>query len=241
MGLYLYDPRINVSTKTSYKYLEKLTGLTISGLSRAKTRGSKIKQINCYLSDGFPDIQKRREWYSKEKYTDEAWIPIEGSENKFMVSNYGRIKRIYKYKEGFILPYQRKGRGNLFVKVQCNGKYGEYKIGQLVAHHFIREPRPGESVIRKNGIITDDYVANLAYVTKEELGKKTGYKSKSKPVIQIDAKTGEVVQEYRSAREAGRKLFLSYQAVLDNCHGKTKVAGGMYKFRFLEDYEVEIA
>lgn len=48
------------------------------------------------------------------------------------------------------------------------------------------------------------------------------------------------IEEYRSAREAGRKTFLSYQAVLDNCNGKTKIAGGVYKFMFVSDYDREL-
>ncbi|MDH8003018.1 hypothetical protein [Bacillus cereus] len=67
-------------------------------------------------------------------------------------------------------------------------------------------------------------------------GKMTGGKSKGKPVIQLDMNTREVIDEFRSAREAGRRCFLSYQAVLDNCNHKSRTSGG-YIFMFAEEYE----
>jgi hypothetical protein len=33
---------------------------------------------------------------------------------------------------------------------------------------------------------------------------------------------GEVIACYRSAREAARRNYVSYQTVLDRCHNKTK-------------------
>lgn len=42
---------------------------------------------------------------------------------------------------------------------------------------------------------------------KGKLGKKTGFKSTSKPVVRLDKDTMEVLEEFSSVREAGRKCF----------------------------------
>lgn len=238
--IYLYDPRTNVTRKTTYEELEGITGRPKSSLMSARSRKGKLKAIDCYITDENTTIEQRREWYAKETYSDEAWLTIKGSGDQFKISNYGRLKRVYKTTEKFLLPFQRKGRGNLFIKCRYQGKYGEYKVGHLVAAHFIREKQPGENVIRKNGIITDDFVGNLEYASKEKLGKMTGYKSKSKPVVQVDVQTLEIINEFRSAREAGRKCNFSYQAILDRCNGKYPYRHDEITFMFEEDYERKV-
>src|SRR5690625_1110168 len=224
MAVYLYDPRSNTTSPTSYDELEGMTGYTRLSLISMRSKGQKLKTINCYIASEHTTVKDRYHWYSNEEHADEAWLLVRGSDNQFKVSNYGRVKRIYKSgKERFMMPFQRKGVGNLFVKAKFDGKYGDHKAGHLVAAHFIRDPKPGEAVIRKNGIITDDYVLNLEYVTNQELGRMTGYKSNSKAVVQLEEDTMELVNEYRSAREAGRNYFLSYQAILDRCNGVYKI------------------
>lgn len=238
--LMLYDPRTNVSTETDYDFLSELTGVKRAGLSSYKTRKRKIRSINCYLIDEKTTLKDRQQMYAKEKFPDENWVAVEGSERSFLVSNYGRFKRVYKNVDpGFIMPFMRKQCGNLFVKVDFQGIYKAYKVSHLVAYHYIGKPSPGISVRRKNGIRTDNFAGNLEYVSKQALGRDTGALSKSKPVIQLCKKTMQPIEEYRSAREAGRRTFTSYQTVLDNCNGKTKVAAGTYKFMFLDDYEAE--
>lgn len=234
--IYLYDPRTNVTSKTSYEDLYGITGMAKTNLAVYKSRKYKLRSINCYIIDKKVPLNQRREWYAKETYPDEAWKTIKGSDRKFLISNYGRVQRVYSYGTKFLLPYQRKGKGNLFVKTKFKDKYGEYKVGKLVAEHFIKELNPGENVIRKNGIITDDYVLNLDIVNNTKLGKMTGYKSNSKPVVQLDPDTLEVINEFRSVREAGRECYLSHEAVRHNCIGKSKTSGG-YIFMFADEYE----
>ncbi|MEK5524124.1 NUMOD4 domain-containing protein [Heyndrickxia sp. FSL W8-0423] len=236
MTLFLYDPRTNILSETSYQYLTELSGHSYESLASMKSRKRKIRSINCYLADDKTTIAQRKEWYEKEIYHNELWKQVHGSDGAFLISNYGRFKRVYLKHTGFLLPFLHKKSGHLHIKVMFNGIYKAYKVSQLVAFHYVGMPKPGQVLHHKNEIITDDYFANLEYIDKSKLGKKTGYKSKSKPVVQLDLKTLEVIDEFRSAREAGRKCFLSYQAILDNCNHKTKTSGG-YIFMFLDEYE----
>ncbi|WP_144608538.1 NUMOD4 domain-containing protein [Bacillus cereus] len=232
----LYDPRTNVLSETTYEYLVELTGMPKGSLMSYRSTGRKIKSINCYIAKEGLKVQQRREWYEKEKYHNETWKTIKGSDDMFLISNYGRFKRIGKKKTWFLLPILKKKTGYLEIKVKYKGVYKNYIIAQLVAAHFIGVPKQGESVRYKNGIKTDTFVSNLEYISKEKLGKLTGFRSRSKPVVQLDMKTKEIIGEFRSAREAGRKSYLSYQAVLDNCNHKSRTSGG-YIFMFADEYE----
>ncbi|MGG4200732.1 NUMOD4 domain-containing protein [Peribacillus frigoritolerans] len=235
--LYLYDPRTNISTETTYKELELLTGKSFSSLATHKSKKMKLSNINCFLSDHKTTVQQRKEWYVKEKYFNEVWKVIEGSDEKFLISNYGRFKRLYKRTDMILLPYLHKRSGNLMIKVQFKNKVKKYNISHLVAYHFVGNPKQGEVLHHKNLIKTDNYFVNLEFITNEKLGKKTGFKSSSKPVVRLDKDTMEVLEEYRSVREAGRKCFFSYQTVLDRCNKKSKPSDGNV-FMFAEEYEL---
>ncbi|GAA0491137.1 hypothetical protein GCM10008986_16500 [Salinibacillus aidingensis] len=233
----LYDPKTNLITETTYDYLEKLTGLTRGSLQSARSRGRKIGTIDCYILKPDTTVQQRKEWYSKIKYPDEHWQEIDGSDGEFLISNYGRFKRVYKYTHKWLLPFLKKRRGYLMIKVKFKGKYQGYKISKLVAHHYLGDPKPGQVLRHKNGIKTDNFAGNLEYVSNCELGEKTGYLSKSKPVLQLDPETGKIIGEYRSAREAGRKTYMSYTAVLDVCNGMREATVDGFVFKFAEEYE----
>ncbi|MBM4762730.1 hypothetical protein GNT69_10595 [Bacillus sp. B15-48] len=235
--VYLYDPRTNISTPTTYKEIEAITGMSLSSLPSYKSKGIKLKGIDCYITDENVTAQKRKVWYEKETYPDEAWKTIKGSDGQFLISSYGRVKRVYKTTKKFLLPFRKKGQGNLLIKVRFNNRYGTYKVGHLVATHFIRGLKPGEAVVRKNGIITDDYVANLRICSKQELGRMTAYKAKSKEVVLLDPETNEVINEFRSAREAGRKTNFSYQAITDRCNKVYPYKNNEFVFMWSEDYE----
>ena len=235
--LYLYDPKTNILTPTDYTSLEGITGSSRSTLMKAKSKGGKLRTIDCYIVDEDITRQQRYEWYSQVTFPDEYWKVIDGSDNHFKVSNYGRVKRIYKRgAERYMMPYPRKQANNLLhVKCRFQGKYKDHAIHRLVAHHFIGPCPEGMRVYHKNNIKTDNYAGNLTYITPVELGKKTGFRSSSRPVAKLDPTTGEVIEEYRSAREAGRKNFLSDSAVLDSCHNRWKIYD--FKFAFVDEIE----
>lgn len=223
-------------TESNYQYLSELTGKNVKTLASMKSKKRKIKSLNCYMVDEKVTLEQRRAWYENEKFEQEAWKTVHGSNGEFLISNYGRFKRVRKNKDVFLMPFLRRRNGKLEIRVRFNGCYKQYSIAKLVAYHFVGTPKPGEVLHHKNLIITDNFSGNLEYISKSKLGKKTGALSTSKPVVQLDRDTLEVIDEFRSAREAGRKCYLSYQAVLDNCNHKSKTSGG-YIFMFLEEYE----
>ena len=220
--LYLYNPKTNVTERTTQKMVSEISGLKEASLASYRSRKNKIAAIDCYLLDDEPSIEDRRKWYSSIVYKDEAWKIIEGSNDQFKISTYGRVKRIFKNHERFLMPFRRKQAGNLRVKARFLNKYKDHVIGHIVAHHFIGKRKDGLRVYRKNGIITDDYVGNLKYVTVEDLGRITGHTSRNIPIVQLDFETKEYINEFNSIREAGRKLHISHEAIRHNVIGRSK-------------------
>jgi hypothetical protein len=240
--LYLYDPRTNITKETTFEYLEGLTGKPKLTLMSYRSKRKKVGNINCYLVDDTLTVKQRKEWYTAEKYHNEVWKKVEGLDGKYLISNYGRFKRVCKSgKEYFLLPFLKKSSGRrdyLLIKLSFNKVGTSYDIAKLVAKHFNPGPKPGEVLHHKNLVKTDNFSGNLEYISREKLGRKTsGLNNRSKPVVQFDKDTMEVMGEFKSAREAGRQCFVSYQAVMDNCNKKTKVCGGAYVFMWEEEYE----
>lgn len=238
MAVYTYDPQTN--TLKEYKTFREISeryGENYNTVYGSFRRKSKLIKFNVYVLSEKPSLKQRKEWYAKEIYKGERWLTVDGSDGKYRISNYGRVKIIYKSVERFAMPFRKNDEGNLQVKIRFKGKYQDHVVGHLVAHHFIRPRKQNERLFRKNGIRTDDFVGNLEYVSLQELGKRTGKLAKSKVVVKLCVHSLEWLDEYRSAREAGRQNYMSYQTVLESCHGRTKVVNGKYMFMFLEDYE----
>ncbi len=217
--------------------LSYVTGKDASAISRAKKKGSIIRPFNLVVSDSLPTVKDKKALHEQLKLENETWHIIKGSDDQFKVSNYGRFKRVYKIGEKFLLPVLRKQCGNMVVKVKFKGVYKSYRVKDIVAAHFLRKPQPNEVLRHANGIKTDDFAGNLQWIDRKKPGEITGAKSKGKPVVKVD-ESGEVLEEYRSAREAARKEPYSRQTITDYCNRVTENSYGDV-FMWLEDYEKE--
>lgn len=146
----------------------------------------------------------------------------EGKKFLYTASSSGRFLRMLKstYKEESVAVYLR--RGKAFVKI--NGK--EYLAKRIVAKCFFPEFRESLSVVCKDGNELNLSLNNLRLISPYDLGKETGAKSKSQPII-FDGK------RYGSVREAARCEYVSYQTILDYLNGKSKngvLAGHKIKY-----------
>jgi len=117
-------------------------------------------------------------------------------------------------------PYKKTGakhqkilRDRLFVKLtDSSGKAKEVPLLKIVSEAFFPPPEPGQVPYHKNGVVTDNWVTNIGFIYRSELGKKTGHLSRAQAVVRID-RSGELVDTYRSAREAAKACFMSYQTI----------------------------
>lgn len=180
----------------------------------------------------------------------EIWKDVAGYEGRYKVSNKGRVKSLI---SGKILKNQSDKYGYQYVKLS-NGKRGSYKhmsIHRLVALAFIPNPENKPEVNHKDGNKRNNYVDNLEWVTPKE-NVEHAYRNNlrnndtliangmknAKEIYQID-KDGNILNVWKSAKEASRVLGFDQTAILRCCKlEKYKTYKG-YKWRFKDNLHEE--
>lgn len=175
----------------------------------------------------------------------DQWRRIRGFGGMYEISDMGNV-RSWRWRGAkrtaephLLTPYLRKG-GNgsngrrLFVKLTDKKGVGrERTVLGLMVETWLGGKRPGLVPYHKNGDLTDNWVGNIAFASRRELGRKTGAKAGRVPVVKVTPE-GEIVAAYSSAREAAKANHMSYQTVLDRCNGKVKkpfaLDGHTYQF-----------
>lgn len=103
----------------------------------------------------------------------------------------------------FVRKQGRKGRA-LFVKLtDADGKGTDAKVLSLMVDTWMGGKRPGLVPYHKNGDLKDNWVGNIGFASRKELGRKTGASAGRKPVVKVDPE-GEIVAVYSSARACGQ-------------------------------------
>ena len=162
------------------------------------------------------------------------WREIPGYGGAYEISRMGEV-RTYRWRGDCfttdprpLTAYTRTPRGaqrrsgrRLVKLTGTDGKAREVAVLQLMVRVWLGGPRPGLVAYHRNGDLADNCLHNIAFATRAELGKKTGAAAARRPVSKV-APGGEVVACYPSAREAAKANHMSYQTVLDRCHGKVK-------------------
>lgn len=105
---------------------------------------------------------------------NEIWLPIDGTNGAYEISNHGRVKRLGNDKgKGYpkndrYLPPNKDKYGYYRASMPINGVIKTIKIHQLVSRHFIPNPECKKTVNHINGIKTDNHVDNLEWCTHAE-------------------------------------------------------------------------
>ena len=163
----------------------------------------------------------------------EIWKPIKDYEGLYEVSNLGNVKVLSKFinngrsygrkviskEKNMKLIYDKDG----YFKVGLvkNKKQKSFRVHRLVAEAFIKNPNNFAQVNHKNGIINDNKVENLEWVTNSQnqlhsihvLGNKPHkfkkYKTEENPrnipVLMLD-KNNNILKEFYSSVGAGEYL-----------------------------------
>lgn len=168
------------------------------------------------------------------------WKPLKGYEGKYEISILGELRRI-DYKQPRILTqYYHKRKRKWFFKVTKDGKSSEIIVPQAMWNTFKGTIPKGYCVTHRNGIKSDNSLINLELTSRKDIGVKFGGTSRNIPVAKIDS-NGEIVDVYRSTREAGKENYLSRQTISDRCNNKVKKAFAPdgYEYAF-EDSEISM-
>lgn len=129
------------------------------------------------------------------------WYDIPGYGGKYQINYFGNIRRALKRGYKDLHPYIKSSNGRRVLKL--NGK--EQVVMKLMQITFIGALPPGKVAYHKNGIITDDALNNIGITTRSELGRLTGRSNGCEMSVVKISPDGEIVDFYRSVREAGRK------------------------------------
>ncbi len=123
-----------------------------------------------------PNKSKSEEW-SDIGHPKETWLSINGYENLYEISDYGRVKsfprliknsiRSYISKTKILKPKNHQNR-YLAVCLYKNGKSEDFRIHRLVALHFIPNPNNLPSVHHKDKNGKNNNVENLEWVNQKQ-------------------------------------------------------------------------
>lgn len=180
---------------------------------------------------------------------NEQWKLIEGTENRYEISNTGKIrslnyKRTGKTRELIPAPDPK---GYLKTMILIAGRYKTVKIHRLVAEAFIPNPENKPQVNHKDGNKENNAVDNLEWVTNivnahhaiEHGLFSNSYKAtadansrRKKQVIATDSNGQRIV--FDSISEASRRLNVSRRHVQSVLKGDRNQTGG-YKFQYLDE------
>lgn len=138
-----------------------------------------------------------------------GWYDIPGYEGVYQINFWAKIRKIlypgqYKVMKTFI-----KKDGRQYVNLYKNRKYKQWPVMRLMRVTFIGNLPEGYVTYHKNGIKSNDELSNIGIITRSELSGKVNAKSKSIKVVKINS-DGEIVDYYKSIRDAGLKNNISY-------------------------------
>lgn len=162
---------------------------------------------------------------------DPNWRDIPGYDGAYQISREGDV-RTWRYRKdrrlkkprllSQYMKHQGKRSRRRYVKLtRPDGTTVEAPVLHLMVDVYLGGQRPGKVPYHKNGDLADHNINNIGFITRQELGRMTGGDSSRRPVAKVD-RNGEIVEVYPSARLAGKANHMSYEAVLQRCHGKVK-------------------
>lgn len=103
---------------------------------------------------------------NRKKYLDERWLPIQGYEGLYDISNYGRVRSYDYRKRGELRILSTHARLGYYVKVRLrkDGKVRYFRVHRLVAIAFLNPPKSGETQVEHvNCDKRDNRVINLRW------------------------------------------------------------------------------
>ena len=174
------------------------------------------------------------------------WKEIKGYEGRYIISNYGEIISLPRYKQNnsklqYVEPkeiarYVNSKNGYVYVQLWNNATYKNIRLHKLVAQNFIPNKDNKLQINHIDGNKQNNRVDNLEWANdkeqmkhcKEKLGWNPHHTTnrKRRKVMRSDGKT------YNSIKEAGKENNLFPSNIVMCCQGKCESIGG-YKWEYV--------
>lgn len=154
----------------------------------------------------------------------EIWKKIDYLENRYEISNYGRLKSVdfydlwNRFRKGRILKIGLDRRGYPRARISIHDKKKSLRIHQLVARAFIENPNKLPEVNHIDGVKTNNFYKNLEWITSSgnqkhaiKMGLKTfplGEKHQNfiAPILVFDV-NGQHIETLYGNRDAKNKGY----------------------------------
>ena len=165
--------------------------------------------------------------YLKEQeiIPNELWNPCPNFEEKYLVSNLGRILSVGTYntcKKGLINQHKKKGRnGYMRVQLYDNNRYKTIDVHTLVAKAFIPNPNNLPMVNHKDEDKTNNDVSNL-----EWCDNKYNVRYSRAKAVDVYSKNGDYIETFDCITDAALKYGTQTTNISKCCKGKRKTASG---------------
>jgi hypothetical protein len=99
--------------------------------------------------------------------TDEKWKFVPGTEDLYMISNYGRVKSFCGNSKGKLLK-QSDTKGFKTVCIRVNGKRKTVLVHKLTAESFVQKASDHDMVVHLDWNKGNNYFKNLKWVNRDE-------------------------------------------------------------------------
>ena len=176
-----------------------------------------IKELNTKVPYGYNMTDGGDASWVKGKHLSEEWKRKIGEGNKGKKRSTELIRKIVEAHKGKHLSEEHKKKISISTKKSLSSTETRIKMSEahkgekhwLYGKHHTEETREKLSEAKKG-------ISNVKL---------------SKPVLQIDKDTNEVISEFPSVSEVERQLEISISNVSNCCNGKRNIAGG-YKWQY---------
>ena len=103
----------------------------------------------------------------------ESWKDIPGYEGIYQADREGNIRHIFPSgKSRIMTAYLKSTTNSVVVKLTKEGRAKEESVLGIMARTFLGKVPNGYTPYHKNGIKFDNYINNITYISRKELGKK---------------------------------------------------------------------
>lgn len=180
----------------------------------------------------------------------EIWMPFNGYEGFYEVSNYGRVKSlsirvntkggVTRLRSGKIKALSKNRAGYMQVCLGKNGTQISKQVHRAVAIQFISNPQKLPEVNHKDGNKSNNYFENLEWVTSSQnqqhaintgLNKVSYHPRGKRPIIATD-ENGIFIKEFVSCRQASFYFKASSHLISLKARGLAIQTGNVYyKFK----------